>query len=380
MKRPSGSLSIDSLSRSSLSRGSLAHRTVLLGCLLGIALAGCTYIGPKSISSGRLAYNEAIAETNNQQMLMVLVHNRYDEQGSMLAVASVTANVSVKSSAGVQAGFGGSSSYQGNLIPFAGGVIYEENPTISYTPVAGEKYLSRLSVPLPIGMLAQITRTQTDPRAALIGLISSVNGIYNPDFVFGENDHDPRFDRIVTIISELSQAHRLNWVEIAGKPEKFSIVIDRSAPEHAAMAQELLDIIGLSREEFTGPQIVIPVVLSLNGAREGVMGITTRSIYDLVEIMTARIEVPPIDEENGVVAEYPPVGRLGKDLTVHYSEKEPEHAYVAVADRGGWFYIDERDRITKRYFRLLSSLWSLAVASSVADGPAAPLLTVPVSN
>jgi hypothetical protein len=52
-------------------------RAVLASLCLGVVLlSGCTVVGPKSISSGRLAYNEAISETNNQQMLMVMVHNR----------------------------------------------------------------------------------------------------------------------------------------------------------------------------------------------------------------------------------------------------------------------------------------------------------------
>lgn len=361
-----------------------SHSLYLKPALIALALAAfatsCTTVGPLTISSGRLAYNEAIAETNNQQMLMVLVHNRYEESSNMLAVASVTANVSVRSSAGIQAGFGGDSNYQGNLVPFAGGVIYEENPTISYTPIAGEKYLRRLTVPLPIAMVAQITRTMKDPRSALVALISSANGIYNPDFIYTPHDNDPRFDRFVDIMAELTRKHRLSWVENTSGSGEFSILIDQSAPDHTAMVKELLALLGLSGRYSESENIVIPVVLSLDAAAEGAIGMSTRSVFDLVEILTARVQIPPIDVENGVASEYPPAGRLGQDLVVHFSESEPEHAYIAVAYRSGWFYIDERDRVTKAYFKLLGGLWSLAVSSAMSDGPAAPVLTVPVSN
>lgn len=353
---------------------------LLFFAFLCVFLAACTVVGPAAISTGRLVYNEAIAETDNQQMLMVLVHNRYGEQGSMLAVSSVTANVSVKSSAGIQAGFGSDSDFRGNLVPFSGGFVYEENPTISYTPVKGERYLRQLTGPLPISMVAQIARSMTDSKNALVGLISAVNGIYNPDFIFSEQDDDPRFDRFAAIMSELTQLHRLNWVEDSERKGQFSIVINRSQPEHAAMVTELLGILDLSELDTDSPRIVIPIRLSLNGAEEGVIGITTRSVLDLVEILSAQIEVPPSDEALGIVAEFPPVGRLGQKLTIHFSEDEPEHAYIAVMYRSGWFYIDQRDMATKRYFKLLGSLWSLAVASSLVDGPAAPVLTVPVSN
>ncbi len=345
-----------------------------------MAVSSCAVVGPKAISSGRLAYNEAITETNNQQMLMVLVHDRYEEQASMLAVASITANVSIKSSAGFEAGLGSDSNYAGNLVPFSGGFIYEENPTISYTPVSGESYLRQLTVPLPLSMLAQLTRSMTDPASVFVALISSVNGIYNPDFICCNNDDDPRFDRFVIIMSELTRAHRLHWVEDPVKKGQFFVVIDQSAPDHASMVTELLQLLGLSGRKYSEPRIIIPVGMTLNGAQDGVMGITTRSIFDMVEVLAARIEVPQRDVDNGVVSDYPPVGRLGRKLNIHYSDDEPPHAYVKVRHRGGWFYIDERNLPTKRYFRLLGSMWSLAIAKSLADGPAAPILTVPVSN
>ncbi len=130
-----------------------------IAALLLTALGGCTFVGPRAVMSGRMAYNEAINETNNQQMLKVFVNNRYEETNSLLAVSSVTANVSLTSSARVEAGFGDSGNYDGNLVPFSGGFVYEENPTISYTPVTGERYLRQLMTPLPLSTVAAITHS-----------------------------------------------------------------------------------------------------------------------------------------------------------------------------------------------------------------------------
>ena len=355
-------------------------RRLLLGCILVSLLAGCTFVGPRAIGSGRLAYNEAISETDNQQMLMVLIHNRYEERGHLLNVASVTANVSVQTSAGIEAGFGPNSDYRGNLVPFGGGFVYEENPTISYIPVAGEDYLSQLTAPLPLTMLAQLSRTMTDPAPIFNALVTAVNGIYNPDFIFSEDDMDPRFDEFSSIMAELTRAHRLNWVEDPKRKGHFSLVIDQTEPVHAARVKELLRLLSLPPGDYRTPQVVIPVALALNGAQSGTMGITTRSVMDLVEILTAAIEVPAKDEQEGVVAPAPRPGRTGKLLRINYSESSPQHAYVAVEHRDGWFYIDERDLVTKKYFKLLGGLWSVAMASAAGQGPAAPVLTVPVSR
>lgn len=79
----------------------------------------------------RASYNEAINKTEDVQLLMSIVRSRYGELYSLLAVTGVAANVCLSTSAGANLGFGNSDDYVGNLIPFSGGVIYEENPTIT---------------------------------------------------------------------------------------------------------------------------------------------------------------------------------------------------------------------------------------------------------
>ena len=128
------------------------------------------------------------------------------------------------------------------------------------------------------------------------------------------------------------------------------------------------------------PPLILPVSLALDGRESGGMGITLRSVGDLAEILSAAIEVPEQDLRTGVAASFPPPGLAGKDLRVKYNAKTPESAAVAVPYRGGWFFIDETDQATKRFFRLLSALWSVTIADSTAHHAAAPVLTVPVSR
>jgi hypothetical protein len=358
--------------------GSKAYCMVLV--VLSSLLVGCTVVGPAAISSGRLAYNDAITTTDNQQMLMILIQNRYGERGHLLTVASVTANVSVTTSAGVQAGFGSTSDYRGNLVPFAGSVVYEENPTISYVPVSGEKYLTQLTSPISLQLLTQISRTMTNPAPALSAFITSANYIYNPNFDFGEDPDAPRFEEFVNILATLTRDHRLHWVQSSTDPALFSIVIDQSEARHAAQVKKLLQLLALPAAKPGQRQVVIPLFLALDGAAVGGLGITTRSVWDLVEILSGAIEVPARDEAAGVVRPAPPPGRVGRQLKIAFSTEEPEHAYIAVAYRDGWFYIDERDLITKEYFKILGSLWTMTMSKAIGQGAAAPLLTVPVSN
>lgn len=343
-------------------------------------LSACTTLGPAAVRNGRLAYNEAINATNNQQMLMAVVQNRYGESVSLLAVASITANVRFSTSANAQVGVGDSDNYAGNLVPLSVGAVYEENPTISYVPAAGAEYARRLAAPVPLLVLAELTGTLADPAYIYRNLVSSVNGIKNPDFLFDPASRDSRFDRFVSIMTELTRTQCLHWIKDPQQSSAFSIVIERCTANYSAEIRELLDLLGLPTPKDSDSLLVLSVSLALDGRDSGGIGITTRSIASLAEILSAAVDVPEDDLRNNVASSYPQSGYAGQGLHIGYSTEKPLHAYVAVRFRGGWFFIDESDQVTKRFFRLLVALWSDSVAESVVQGPSTPVLTVPVSR
>lgn len=349
-------------------------------CLLAGLFNGCTIVGPEAVHSGRLSYNEAIIQTDNQQMLLLAVRGRYGERSNLLSVDSITANVTVRANAGVEAGVGDSDNYAGNLVPISAGVSYEENPTISYSPVGGEQYAHELMSPVSVTSLAQFTSNLVDPAPVYYALVSSINGIYNPDFLNLADAHDERFDRVVRNMTKLSRAHRLNWVQDPRGKDRFSIVISHYSPDYTDEVSELLTLLGLGTTKHDSARIALPVSLALDGRNTGGIGITTRSVYQLLEILSGAVEVPEQDKASGVAVNYPAPGSVGKHLHVHFSKSKPDHAFVAVRYRDGWYYIDEKDRISKQYFRLLATLLSINIAENAGRGSSAPVLTVPVSH
>jgi hypothetical protein len=65
------------------------------------------------------------------------------------------------------------------------------------------------------------------------------NGVYlgrqtDPDFLFTPNDADPRFERFVAIMTLLTRAQHLFWMEDPVHDGRLSIVIDRYAPDYTA--------------------------------------------------------------------------------------------------------------------------------------------------
>jgi hypothetical protein len=188
---------------------------------------------------------------------------------------------------------------------------------------------------------------------------------------------NPRF---VAIMTELTRMHRLHWIEDAQHTGRFSVVIEHYAPTYAAEVDELLRLLGLPAAKDPSQAVVLPVSLALDGRDSGGIGITTRSIMRLMEIMSAAIEVPQQDQNNGTTTDYPPLGPLGRKLRIRHAKSKPDRTTVAVQYRDGWFYIDDKDYVTKQFFRLLGALWSVSIAESTAESSAAPVLTVPVSR
>ena len=353
---------------------------VVLGTILGV-LCGCAMVGPTSISMGRADYNEAINKTDDAQMLMSIVRGRYGETFSLLAVTGVAANVRFGTNAGINVGFGPDENYAGNLVPFSGGFAYEENPTITYAPVQGEQYIRQLLSSIPLDILLLILRSVPEPGHILTLLVNKINDLQNPDFLPTPSaEPDPRFMRHVELVTELSKASVIQWVEDPRKEVEFDVIISGYAPEYSQTVREYIALLGLPLPADESKDIVLPVYFAVNGRELGGIGISTRSTADLIEILRAAIEIPQEHNRPGLTINYPPMGLAGKDILIRSSKDKPKTASLAVKYRGYWFYIEETDQPTKLFFRSVRLFWSVSIASSADPRTSAPVLTIPVSK
>jgi hypothetical protein len=163
------------------------------------------------------------------------------------------------------------------------------------------------------------------------------------------------------------------------KEVDFSMVITGYAPMYSEKVRELLTLLELPMPEDESKDIVLPLLFALRGKELGGIAITTRSTADLVQILSASVEVPEEHAQSGLAISYPPVGLAGQDVRIRLSRGRPNNGWVAVKYRGFWFYIDEIDQRTKLVFRVTSIIWNVSIATAARQQPA-PVLTVPVSR
>jgi hypothetical protein len=349
-------------------------------CLFLITLTSCAMVGPRSISKGRSDYNESINKTEDEQMLLSIVKERYGETSSLLQVTGVAANIRFKSSVGVDVGFGPTNNYDGNLVPLNAGVAYEENPTITYAPVQGETYIKQLMSPLPLNLVVLNIRAGTSSARLFTMMTNRINGMRNPDFHYSpEVKPDTRFQSFIELGEKLRLAGVLDILADQNKDVPFVVLISDYAPKYSKIVREYLDLLGLSMPSDSSKTIVLPVYFTINGGDLDGISISTRSTFDLIEILKASIEIPQDHVNAGLAIKYPAPGLVGKDLHIYSSEEKPDSTIVAVKHRGYWFYIDDTDMGTKLFYRMIRILWSVSIAAS-SDQNVAPVLTIPVSQ
>ncbi len=363
----------------------MVEKRILLAraCALLVVLSstGCAIVGPTALRGSRSAYNDAIVATNNQQVLAMIVRMRYGEPAKLLAVSSVTASMSIQASAGAQLGFGPTSNYEGNLVPLTAGLAYEENPTISYTPVEGEKYMRQLLSPLPLDLTVLLLRAlQNTPEGATL-LLRSINGIWNPDFLADPSiEVDPRFTRLAELLAELARQGRTNWVQASEAPPSYMLAFRGKGETFASQIQELYGLLGFEPPPDLNGVITLPVRLGVGRPSQPGISIETRSLFDLFNIVAASVQVPEEHLTTGTAGPLPPVGPAGQGIRVRVSKERPDEAMAAVRHHDWWYSIDGADAESKLAFRVVETLISVRIADSADHAKGTPVLTIPVSQ
>lgn len=354
-------------------------------CMAAVALlfvVGCSGVGPDVIRSGRPVYNEAIAATNNEQLLAMIVRMRYQEPAGLLAVASVTANVRVQTSVSADFGYGPEDYFSGNLVPLSAGALFEDNPTISYTPVQGQEFLRQALSPLPLDLTVLLLNALGSSPDVMTLLIKEINGLQNPDFLSADSPRaDPRFREVVELITVLHQRGLLLWIERAGDPPSFALVVrsgdDGESGGHLGRLRELLGLeMPVDADELT----TFRVVLGISDRSQDAIIIRTRALFELFQIAAASVDIPDEHVDSGLAAPLPPAGPASERIRIHRSSGRPDGALVAVKHHGWWYRIDSADARSKATFRLLEALMTARMADATIRNSGVPVLTVPVSR
>ena len=342
--------------------------------LLGILGAGCRSIGPGSISRDQFNYTEAISDSWKQQMLLNLVKLRYGDAPVFLEVSSIISQFSFETS--VNAGASWLDHFRVDNQSIGGSGRYTDRPTITYSPLAGEKFTRELLTPiLPASIFSMVQAGWPVDRVFQI-CVQSINGLNNRAGAMAfARQADPDFYRLLLALRRIQQSGGVG-IRVRKEDDQMAtiIVFQRDLSDDLRKDVNLIRrLLGLDPE---GHEFRLMYGHFSQSSDE--LAILTRSMMEVLMEIATYVEVPPKDLEEGRLRpvlkdtiELPP--GLSHIMRIVSSENKPADAFVSVRYRDDWFWIDDRDPLSRGMLSFLMVLFSLAETG----GPSvAPLVTI----
>jgi hypothetical protein len=252
-----------------------------------------------------------------------------------------------------------------------------DRPTITYTPLAGERFARSLMTPIPPAALLSLIQAGNPVDLVLrlgVHVINDISNRYGGDA--RARPADPEFyvllERLRRI--QLSGAIGLRVRRIDREEAvlmTFRGQVDPSLEAEVLASRRLLGLDPTGRE--------FQVVYGSVPANDTQIAILSRSILEILVDLSSFIEVPEAHVADRRVSptaesEMGPSGPIRPLIRIGSSPERPADAFLAVPYRGYWFWIDDRDMGSKRLFTFLMFVFTL-VETGGKEG--VPVLTIP---
>ncbi len=345
-------------------------------CLAG--LTGCSSIGPGTVPRDRADYSNTISDSWKRQTLMNIVKLRYVEPPAFVDVGQIVSGYSLEM-AGVAGGqLSSARAMQGNNINLGGSLKYTDRPTITYTPLTGDKFIKGLMTPLPPDSVFFMIQSGWPADAVCYASVAVMNGLRNQvSNVSGVTPPDPEFLRALELLRKLQLSGAVTMrVEKDAQKQQTTIITFRSkdiSKETLADAHELRRLLRLDPDAME-----MKLVFGPTAADDHEIAVLTRSLLQIMNTMAVQVEVPTAHVNEGRATpgydratHAPDKQRL---VRIQSSKHKPADAYVAIQYRGYWFWIDDCDLHTKRAFAFMMMLFTLADTGARDN---LPLITIP---
>ena len=108
---------------------------------------GCASIGPETVTRDRFDYTAAISESWKHQMLLNMIKMRYGDAPVFMDVSSVISQYQISGTLNVGAGMTNPPWSSSQSLGATG--HYIDRPTITYSPILGDKFARSLMSPIP---------------------------------------------------------------------------------------------------------------------------------------------------------------------------------------------------------------------------------------
>jgi len=262
-------------------------------------LWGCASIGPHTVVRDRFDYTGAIGDSWKQQMLLNVVKARYGDTPIFLDVASVISQYSLETGVDVNGQVVKKEGFGDQFIGMGAHGTFTDRPTITYTPLSGEKFARSLMKPLPPASIVSMIQAGYPIDFVLRLCVDAVNGISNRYGGFVRaHSADPEFYPLLERLRRIQDSHAIGLRvqktnEMEGVMMSFKGNIAPAVQEDILFVQKTLGLDSVSRE--------IRVVYGSIAKDDKELALLTRSILQIIIDLASYIEVPSVHVEDKIV-------------------------------------------------------------------------------
>jgi hypothetical protein len=338
--------------------------------LSAFGLTGCVSLGPSTIPRDRFDYVSTISDSWKSQMLLNIVKLRYADTPAFLDVGSVISQYEFAGELNATLGWGlplpGADSQS-----VGGSGTYAERPTITYAPLAGAKFTQSLMTPVPPAAVLALLQAGYPVRLVFGLCVRTINDLDNRSVdPIWARPADPEFERLVDVLERMQREGGIAMRVERREDGDATVMRLRRKRVRKEDASEVGRLLGL---DPGAPEYQVTYGAVARSNRE--IAIQTRSIFEIMVELSARVQPPPEHLRKGYVSAVDTAG-ADVEFRVQSGTSKPSDAYTAVRYLDHWFWIAQNDESSKVDFVFLMLLFSLV---ETREGQIAPIVTVPVS-
>lgn len=361
-----------------------------------VGMTGC-HVSSRTVMygrGGRTSYNIAAQNTTNQELLLNLVRLRYSDTPYFLELSNITTQFTFNSKLLPTVTIPGFS--RRNPAILGGEFIWQNQPTIQYSPLEGKDFAIQLMRPLSLKLIQGLVFTGWNVDRVFRLFVQNMANIPNAHSASAPVPEEPpqykQFLEVMKLFRYFQKKGELQIgvryilpgktkpVEVRDEPEEVDPnALQITFPSDGEDADRLAGI--LKGVKMHNGNYILNMQQDFNEKAE--IGILTRSLLSSMYYLSLGVQVPEQDMARGVVGTtHDPEGNhfywedvIGDLITIYTSSCYPENAYLSVQYRGHWFFIKDNDIDSKNTFVLLQQVYNLQARQQETD---APLLSIPL--
>jgi len=340
-------------------------------------LIACSSMGPATVPRDRFDYSSAVADSWKQQALLNIVKLRYADNVVFLDVGQIVSGYTFQGTVSGNYGQNYPFGAPGNLTNYGVGVqgTYIDRPTITYTPMTGQQYMTGLMTPIAPSSVLFLMQAGYAADIIMFMTVDSVNGLNNYAAAPARaNPGDPEFFQLVDLMRRVQRSGEIGMrVEVDKTKKETTLVTFHRHAVSADLQADRAEIGRLLRLDPGVSEYTVTYGVSAGGGSN--IDMTTRSLIQIMLELAATVDIPKAHLDDGSGYKVPPSIDAAKPLMhVRSGTERPKDPFASVQYQGYWFWIDRTDLVSKRAFSFLMALFNFADTGKAEN---LPLVTIP---